>query len=135
LAEQWTGSSLAWWLATRTEAAHGFPQFLPGGRQFLYLAASSRPGLSSIRAGSLDSTSSKVLVSADTAAAYAPILRGHPPSLLFVHDGVLMSQAFDAQRLELTGERIVLVPQIRHRRWTQYSFSVTNNGVLCAKWT
>ena len=126
----------ATWLdQARAEAAHGFPQFLPGGRQFLYLAASSRPGLSSIRAGSLDSTSSKVLVSADTAAAYAPILRGHPPSLLFVHDGVLMSQAFDAQRLELTGERIVLVPQIRHRRWTQYSFSVTNNGVLCAKWT
>jgi Tol biopolymer transport system component len=41
-----------------------------------------------------------------------------------------MSQAFDAQRLELTGERMVLVPQIRHRRWRQYSFSVSNNGVL-----
>jgi eukaryotic-like serine/threonine-protein kinase len=114
----------------RAEVAHGFPQFLPGGRQFLYLAASSRPGESSIRAGSLDSTSSKVLVRADTSAAYAPILRGHAASLLFVHDGALMAQAFDSQRLELSGERRVVVPQIRHRRWRQSTFSVSSNGVL-----
>ncbi len=114
----------------RAEVAHGFPQFLPDGCQFLYLAASSRPGESSIRAGSLDSTSSKVLVSADTGAAYAPILRGHPASLLFVHDGALMAQAFDSRRLELSGERMVVVPQVRHRRWRQCSFSVSGNGVL-----
>jgi Tol biopolymer transport system component len=114
----------------RAEVAHGFPQFLPGGRQFLYLAASSRPGESSIRAGSLDSTISKVLVSADTSAAYAPILRGHPASLLFVHDGALMAQAFDSRRLELTGDRMVVVPQVRHRRWRQSTFSVSTNGVL-----
>lgn len=63
----------------RAEAAHAFPQFLPGGRHFLYLAASSRPGESSIRVGSLDSTTSKVLLNEDTSAAYAPVLRGHQP--------------------------------------------------------
>jgi Tol biopolymer transport system component len=115
---------------TRAEVAHGFPQFLPDGRQFLYLAASSRPGESSIRAGSLDSIESKVLLSADTGAAYAPNLPGHPPSLLFAHDGALMAQAFDARRLELSGERIVVVPEVRHLRWRQVSFSVSNNGVL-----
>ena len=47
---------------SRAEIAHAFPQFLPGGRQFVYLAASCRPGESSIRAGSLDSTGSKVLL-------------------------------------------------------------------------
>jgi eukaryotic-like serine/threonine-protein kinase len=114
----------------RAEVAHGFPQFLPGGRQFLYLAASSRPGESSIRVGSLDSNTSKALVSADTSAAYAPILRGQPASLLFVHDGALMAQAFDSQRLELSGERVVVVPQVRHGRWRQCTFSVSNNGVL-----
>jgi Tol biopolymer transport system component len=114
----------------RAEVAHGFPQFLPGGRQFLYLAASSRPRESSIRGGSLDSTTSKVLVSADTSAAYAPILRGHAPSLLFVHDGALMAQEFDSRRLELSGERRVVVPQVRHRRWRQSTFSVSSNGVL-----
>ena len=115
---------------SRAEAAHAFPQFLPGGRQFLYLAACSRPGASSIRAGSLDSTGSKVLLSADTPAAYAPVLRGHGASLLFVHDGALMAQPFDSRRLELSGERTVLVPELRQRRWLQAGFSVSSTGVL-----
>jgi eukaryotic-like serine/threonine-protein kinase len=59
---------------TRGEVAHGYPQFLPDGRHFLYLAASFRPGQSSIRVGSLDSPASKVLLSADTSAECAPVL-------------------------------------------------------------
>ena len=116
--------------AARGEVAHGFPQFLPGGHQFLYLAASSRPGESSIRAGSLDSTTSKVLLTADTSAAYAPLFRGQPASLLFVHDGALMAQAFDSRRLELSGERTVVVPEIRYQRWNHASFSISSSGVL-----
>ena len=114
----------------RAEAAHAFPQFLPGGRHFLYLAASSRPGESSIRVGSLDSTTSKVLLNADTSAAYAPVLRGHPASLLFVHDGALMAQPFDTRRMELSGEPTVVVPEVHYQRWHQASFSVSDNGVL-----
>jgi eukaryotic-like serine/threonine-protein kinase len=114
----------------RAEVTHGFPQFLPDGRHFLYLAACSRPGGSSIRAGSLDSPNSKVLLSADTGAAYAPALRGHSGSLLFVHDGALMAQALDWRRLELSGERTVIVPQVRYERWNQAKFSVSSNGVL-----
>jgi Tol biopolymer transport system component len=114
----------------RAEVAHGFPQFLSDARQFLYFAASSRPGESSIRAGSLDSPSSKVVLSTDSSAAYAPILRGHPASLLFVHDGALMAQAFDARRLELSGERTVVVPEVRYQRWMEARFSVSGNGVL-----
>jgi Tol biopolymer transport system component len=114
----------------RAEAAHAFPQFLPGGRHFLYLAASSRPGESSIRVGSLDSTPSKVLLNADTSAAYAPVLRGHSASLLFVHDGALMAQPFDTRRMELSGEGTVVVPEVRYQRWHQARFSVSDNGVL-----
>ena len=116
--------------AARDEVAHAFPQFLPDGRHFLYLAASCRPGESSIRAGSLDTTASKVLLGADTSAAYVPVLRGQPASLLFVHDGALMSQAFDSRRLEMTGERTVIVPEVLCRRWNPASFSVSGNGVL-----
>jgi hypothetical protein len=114
----------------RAEIAHRFPQFLPDGRQFIYLAASSRPGDSSIRVGSLDSPHSKVLLRADTGATYAPVLRGHGPSLLFVHDGSLMAQAFDWRRLELSGERAVVVPEIQFRRWNKGQFSISSNGVL-----
>ena len=115
---------------SRAEIAHAFPHFLPGGRQFLYLAASSRPGESSIRAGSLDSTGSKVLLRADTSAIYAPILRGHGASLLFVHDGALMAQPFDSRRLELSGERTVVVPEVRHRRWRAVQLLSFRNGVV-----
>lgn len=115
---------------SRAEIAHAYPQFLPDGRQFLYLAASCRRGQSSIRASSLDSADSKVLLGADTDAAYAPILRGHGASLLFVYDGTLMAQPFDSQRLQLSGERMVVAPEVRHRRWQQASFSVSTNGVL-----
>src|SRR5215467_8843782 len=80
---------------SRAEVAHGFPQFLPGGRQFLYLAASCRPAESSIRVGSLDSTTSKVLFNSDVGASYSPALAGHAGSLLFVSQGSLMAQPFD----------------------------------------
>jgi WD40 repeat protein len=114
----------------RAEVSHGMPQFLPDGHHFLYLAESSRPGESSIRVGSLDSTTSKVLVKADTGSAFAPVLPGHPGSLLFVHSGSLMAQPFDLRRLELVGEPTVIVPLVRFRRWFQGGFSVSRNGVL-----
>jgi eukaryotic-like serine/threonine-protein kinase len=115
---------------SRAEVTHTYPQFLPDGRHFLYLAASSRSGESCIRVGSLDSTTSKVLLSADTSAAYAPTLSGHPPSLLFVYHGALMAQPFDSQRLEVSGQRTVAVPGIRYRPWQQSKFSISDNGVL-----
>lgn len=115
---------------SRAEVSHFFPQFLPDGRHFIYLAASSRPGQSSIRVGSLDSTTSAVLVSSDTSAAYLPGVRGQPDSLLFVHDGALIAQPFDVRRLELTGERVVVAPHIQYLRWHQAAFSASDNGVV-----
>jgi len=41
-----------------------------------------------------------------------------------------MAQPFDLVRLELSGERTVVVPEVRYRRWRQASFSVSGNGVL-----
>ncbi len=114
----------------RAEVAHGYPQLLPDGRHFLYLAASSRPGQSSIRVGSLDSAASKVLLSADTSAEYAPALREHAASLLFVDHGALMAQPFDLRNLQVGSERTVIVPQVHYRRWQKASFSVSSNGVL-----
>jgi len=114
----------------RAEISHGFPQFLPDGRHFLYFAASSRPGESSIRVGSLDSNTSKVLLSAETSAEYAPALRGHPAYLLLVDHGALMAQPFDLGRLQMNGERTVVVEQVHYHRWQKASISVSSNGVL-----
>lgn len=116
--------------STRAEVAHAFPQFLPDGDHFLYLAKSARSGKSAIRLASLESTGSKVLLAADTSSAYAPVLPGHPPSLLFVYDGALMAQPFDSRRLRSSGDPTVLLQKIRYRPWHQARFSVSNNGVL-----
>jgi Tol biopolymer transport system component len=116
--------------ASRSEMIHSFPHFLPDGRQFLYLASSTRRGDSSIRVGSLDGGTGKVLLSADTSAAYAPGYAGHSGWILFVHDRVLIAQPFDAQRLELGVERTLIAERIRYRRWYQAGFSVSNTGPL-----
>ena len=85
----------------RGEVARGFPQFLPDGRQFLYLATSFRSGESSIYAGTLDSTRPKVLLSADSGVAYldcgaqGPRGRGEAASLFGIPR---MSTAHDFRR-------------------------------------
>jgi len=47
-----------------------------------------------------------------------------------VHDAALMAQPFDSRRLQLSGERMVVAPEVRHLRWQQATFSVSSNGVL-----
>jgi len=111
------------------EVTHEFPTFLPDGRHFLYFAVSSRPGESSIRVGSLDSSDSKFLVNADASADYAPEPGGKRGYLLFVYGGALLAQAFDPERLALGRERRVVVAKIPYRIG-HADFSVSASGVL-----
>jgi len=41
-----------------------------------------------------------------------------------------MAQSFDTRRLELSGERTLVISQVRHVRWQQAGFSVSSNGIL-----
>src|SRR5262249_49422523 len=75
-----------------------FPRFLPGGRQFLVLARGTKD-VQGIYLSSLDSTESKRLTTADSAGAFAP-----PDWLLFVRQGTLFGQRFNASNGKLTGE-------------------------------
>ncbi|HET9387030.1 MAG TPA: protein kinase [Gemmatimonadales bacterium] len=86
---------------TKVEApqtTHRFPQWLPDGRHFLYYVTGS-PDVRGIHVGQLDGSPGQRLLDTDTLAVYAA---GH---LLFVHQGTLFAQAFDQERLQLTGER------------------------------
>jgi serine/threonine protein kinase len=76
-----------------------YPQFLPDGRHFLYFVAESR----GIFVGALDNPNRRKLFDADSAAVFAP-----PAEVLFVRDGVLYAQRFDASRLLPQGDPIVL---------------------------
>lgn len=116
--------------ASRAEISHALPQFLPDGRHFLYLAASARPGVSAIRVSSLDFNTSKVLLAADTGAAYVASSGPRPASLLFISGSALIAQQFDLAKLVLTGDKAVVAPEVRYHRWREPGFSVSGNGIL-----
>jgi DNA-binding winged helix-turn-helix (wHTH) protein len=80
------------------EARHLLPQFLPGGRKFLYIAGSERPGNSVLYAASLDGTERVAVMQVESNVAYAS---GH---LVFTRDRMLYAQAFDPTTLQRSGE-------------------------------
>jgi Tol biopolymer transport system component len=95
----------------RHELLHRFPQFLPDGRHFLYLAQTARQADSVIYVGALGSVERTMVMRGNTSVAYDPSGR-----LLFGRDGVLMAQPFDLRTFTLSGgpttiaERAILVP-------------------------
>jgi len=116
--------------ASRGERAHRWPQFLPDGRHFLYLAFNKQPEDTAIYVGSLDSKETKRLVASNQKAEYAP-----PGYLLFMNDDTLMAQAFDAGRLELAGEPSVVADGLFANMGSgSAGFSVSEAGLL-AYWT
>jgi DNA-binding winged helix-turn-helix (wHTH) protein/Tol biopolymer transport system component len=85
--------------ASRGEAAHLHPQFLPDGQHFLYVARGPAGSLDSwIVLGSLDGSAHRRLIRASSQAIYA-----EPGYLLFLRDGALVAQPFDAMTLQLAG--------------------------------
>ncbi len=116
--------------AASGEVHHTWPAFLPDGRHFLYHATGSRMGgpfdPHGIYVGTLGSNERKLLIEGGSNAQYA---EGY---LLFMRQGTLLAQPFDAERLELTGEAVPLAEQIETGLVvTQLgAFSVSQSGVL-----
>jgi Tol biopolymer transport system component len=109
--------------ATRRENSHRYPHFLPDGRHFLFTARSDVRENTGIYVGRLGSTDRSWLVEAQSAAAYAA---GH---LLFVREGTLLAQRFDAATLRLSGEPFALVSNVAHNAvGANASFSVSADG-------
>lgn len=90
------------------QTSHRWPSFLPDGRRFLYFARTKNKEMEGIYVGSLDSKDDKFLFNATVLAAYAPANAVGSGHLLFMRDGTLMAQPFDASRLQLTGEPSVV---------------------------
>ena len=85
--------------ASRGDVAQFFPQFLPDGRHFVFVARNLDPEKTEIRAGSLDDKSVKPLFHADSAAIFAD-----PGYLLFARDNAVFAWKFDPKSLRLEGE-------------------------------
>ncbi|HKA20715.1 MAG TPA: protein kinase [Blastocatellia bacterium] len=116
-------------LATKVdpqEEAHRWPYFLPDGRHFVFLGDAPTAESHHIRLGSLDSEETQILFNAVTRIVYAP-----PGFLLYASQGALVAQAFDPQKLKVTGESTIVaerVAQVGENH--EFDFSVSDNGVL-----
>ncbi|MEW6208549.1 MAG: hypothetical protein AB1631_09285, partial [Acidobacteriota bacterium] len=110
---------------SRQEASHRWPHFLPDGRHFLYKVMSHQHENEAVNIGSLDGQESRRLLTDSSAAIYAP-----PGYLMFVREGALMAQAFDASKMQLTGEPFSVIETIASPGQGQGMFSVSETGVL-----
>ena len=93
------------------QTSHRWPSMLPDGRHFLYFGRGGGAEKQGIYAASLDSPQEpKFIVATPVAGSYTEA-NGNG-FLLFVREGTLMAQKFDARALELSGEPVPLVEDL-----------------------
>jgi eukaryotic-like serine/threonine-protein kinase len=111
--------------AANGEAAHYWPQVLPGGN-FLYLAQSAKPDSSGVYAASLANPNHRVrLITTDTNAIYAS---GY---LLWTRGTTLMAQPFDPKALKLSGEPTPVADPVGKSAITgRMNVAASSNGLL-----
>jgi serine/threonine protein kinase len=92
-------------LGTSTSSqGHRFPEFLPDGQHFLYVAQSDKPEDNGVYLGGLDGTRTRILPE-QSSAIFAPGPAGQTGGyILFRRLDTLMAQPFDAARLKLAGD-------------------------------
>ena len=81
------------------ETSHRWPDFLPDGNHYLYLAHGATRADSGVYLAALDSKERKLLLRNDSNAVYAA-----PGYLLFVRDNTLMAQRLNLRALAPEGE-------------------------------
>ncbi len=110
----------------RLELGQAYPQFLPGGKQFLYFSRSADAGKSGIYSGMIGSKSSRHILSNDTAGLYAA-----PGYLLFTRQSTLFAQPFDASTLTLRDRAIPIAEGVGRSTDAGIShFTVSQTGTL-----
>jgi Tol biopolymer transport system component len=107
------------------DLGHVFPQFLPDGRHFVYLVRAPKPR-KGIYVGSIDSLEEKHVRPAREKALYA-----EPGYLLFLDDGRLLAQKFDASTLAVSGDPIPVAESVAYVNTDgRVSMDVAANGTL-----
>ncbi len=110
------------------QRGHTWPSFLPDGRHYLFFVETSG-SKAEIHTALLGGNESKRLAPAESRAIYAP-----PGYLLFVREGTLVAQGFDAGSLQLRGDPTAIAERIGRTGGAAQSgyapFSASSNGVL-----
>jgi hypothetical protein len=115
---------------SRHEVWHGFPTFLPDGKRFLFISFVRDPGRRDqphyLHAGSLESSEVTLVGEIPSRVEYVD-----PGRLLFVRDGTLMAQGFDANSLRLTGDPQAIANSVFYFKPTGVAeFSTSTSGIL-----
>jgi Tol biopolymer transport system component len=109
------------------EIAHMWPQFLPDGRRFLYLAldkSSAQDPVRTLYLASLDGRERRAIPGVASRAIYAP-----PGFLLYVAEGTLVAHPFDLERGELVGDPEPVSSRLRYFKMTgQAEFSASTGA-------
>ena len=108
---------------TKTNAAPGWPMFLPDGEHFLYTLVGATD--QQVVVGKLDSHDVKPLIKTSSRVVYSA--SGH---LLYVRENTLVAQKFDAQSLTLDGEAVPIGEGLGVDSVGLSSVSVSKTGVL-----
>jgi serine/threonine protein kinase/Tol biopolymer transport system component len=112
-------------VAAAESTGHRHPQFLPGGRQFLFFAGGP-DAVRGVYLGSLQSSEVTRLTASDTQGAYVA-----PGWLLFVRQGTLLAQHFDLDRRMLSGEPVTVADSVAFEPITGAgAFSTSDAGVM-----
>ncbi|HEV2198667.1 MAG TPA: protein kinase [Bryobacteraceae bacterium] len=99
--------------AAGQELGHGYPQYLPDGKRFLYFVQSGNSNTQGIYAGSLDRPQDRVqILRTDAKALYEPAVASHPGYLLWLREQTLLAQRFGAATLRLEGDPTPLAEDI-----------------------
>jgi Tol biopolymer transport system component len=111
----------------KRENSHRFPSLLPDGRRFLYTVRSAALEHNALYVGSLDGKPAQRLMTLRSNAQYAA------GRILFVRDGNLMAQPFDAGSATLQGEPSLIAENVHHVPPSSYAaFSASADGrALC----
>jgi hypothetical protein len=105
--------------------SHRFPQFLPGGRRFLFYVWAV-PEAAGMYLGSLDSPETKRLAAADTAGSY-----WREGWLLFIREGALVAQRLDLDRGAIEADVVPVADQVLFNvAYFAGAFSVSASGLM-----
>jgi Tol biopolymer transport system component len=112
-------------LAPPRQGSHRWPQFLPDGRRFLFFVQGNPEG-QGIYLGSLDSTDTTRLTSAEGAGAYT-----EPGALVFQQQNALVVRGFDVAGSRLTGDPVTIADRVSYDAgFNLAGFSVSAVGRL-----
>jgi serine/threonine protein kinase/Tol biopolymer transport system component len=115
---------------SRREINHLWPAWLPDGRHFIYTATSlDAHGVRaprSVYVRSVDAGDPLLLMRAESRVQYSP-----PGYLLYVDQGALLAQVFDADKRAMSGDAVKVAEDLAYYRTTgNGAFAVSESGVL-----